>query len=594
MEEVNWKPNVTPSGGSAEDIKNLPVEDYKPRIGPAGLPEELTAADDPLLTGFLQGASFGFWDELASKLEAMSSDREYRELWDERQKQLERYRKLAPWTMGTGEVGGAVLTSFLPGGILGKAAQGARVLETAGEVGRLMKILRGIKSSGPLVKTLAKQGAIYGIGTGDKPYYSEKYENPVMAATLGPAADALTGAADNLIGYGLMRGAVGLGGALASPIKEPVTKGTKWVLEKTAPLFRVPNTEARSVAQEVLADPDVYRGKMRTMKEIIKEDIEPMTAKLGQSIDEAKAKAASYLDDKLPHVTVDQIREIITSKLKGTKALTKDPDTGKLVPRFGGVKNMLDSDIVLAKEMAGKKGYLTEKQLHDFYEAIQSRGQYEKTTSNEVTSAYVKARGAINEILSKNKKYDNEMKFVREATDDIAGFKDALSIGKGLRTAKYEAPRATYGKLQQIRRNPPLEEVLNDFVSKYGGKSKAIAEIKRIRNESTFGLKRPSNVGGMSLPLMFGAMLTNSPTLGVAGGAAAAFDMVSPNLWRAMATRTGPGTTGMLTEGLSRAGGMAGINRVNEPEYIGLPLWGISAEEYLRRKQAAEEESRTD
>ena len=52
--------------------------------------DQLTAEDDPFVTGLLQGGTFGWWDELASRAESAIADTDYRANWERRQSELDR------------------------------------------------------------------------------------------------------------------------------------------------------------------------------------------------------------------------------------------------------------------------------------------------------------------------------------------------------------------------------------------------------------------------------------------------------------------------------------------------------------------------
>src|SRR6478735_3666061 len=165
--------------------------------------DELGQDDDPFFTGTLQGASLGWWDELMARAESAIADTNYRDNWNRRQAELDRYRRLAPKRMLGGEIAGA-----LP----------------------IMYLTRGLAP-------IAAMGAVQGIGQGSRPYDDPNYENK-NASVILPALDALTGPADALTGYGIMKGVSYAGGKLTAPIAPYARKAGKWVLEKAArPLF---------------------------------------------------------------------------------------------------------------------------------------------------------------------------------------------------------------------------------------------------------------------------------------------------------------------------------------------------------------------
>lgn len=525
----------------------------------------LSDSDDPLLTGLLQGASFGFWDEIASKVESAIGGTDYRQNWQARQDEMDRYRRLAPKAMLGGEVAGAVGTMFIPG--LGWA--------NVAKAGKLAGTLKAVGLA-------AGQGALEGIGKSRAIYDDPEYENPNAAKILMPAVDAGKGALEGVIGLG---GAKLAGGALklaAMPIAAKASKAWKWALEKGAkPVFGVPE----NVAKEVLENPDVYRGKAKTIEEITKQKIIPLANEVSAMASKGKAEARALLNDS-PALKPKQVTKIILDKLKKNDVLFPEKGTGLLKSNYGNpVIQQLNTSRSFAESLAGTKGYLSQKELAAFYDSLESAAQYSRNVqggNKKVANTFEQIRGEINEVLGGPKGSKNEygkiMETVADQTQSLEKLRKALSFGKG-EGVRYAPVDATFGKLRQIRKKEKTEEVLKGFAEKYGG-GNIPAEIKRATNETHFGLKAPFVMTGMGLA-------STSPELAIAG---ATRDIFGRNIFKQLAVRTnskaGPGVLDSL---LRPAFVTASTSPWSNPDFIGYPLHGISAEEHLRRMQAAQE-----
>jgi hypothetical protein len=101
------------------------------------------SSDQALLTGLLQGISFGTQDEIASFAESIFSDKKYRDGFDKRQSRMESLRESNPGSFMGGEITGALFSPapFLKAfhaalgpakGALGAIGKGAVVGATAG------------------------------------------------------------------------------------------------------------------------------------------------------------------------------------------------------------------------------------------------------------------------------------------------------------------------------------------------------------------------------------------------------------------------------------------------------------------------------
>jgi hypothetical protein len=91
--------------------------------------------------GVLQGATFGFADEIAGAVESAVTDKTYEKARDESRGAFRAAQQANPWSYGIGEVGAGVATTFVPG--LG-LAKGAGLLANAGKAA----VLSGVAGLG--------------------------------------------------------------------------------------------------------------------------------------------------------------------------------------------------------------------------------------------------------------------------------------------------------------------------------------------------------------------------------------------------------------------------------------------------------------
>jgi len=578
MPEIkDWKESLQPQSEEAKvkaPTGTGPIKDWKesvPAENPQGLSDQLSDGDTPFLDGVLQGATFGGWDELMARLEAMTADTNYRDNWKRRQDDLDRLRRAAPGMLNTGEAVGAIGSSFLlPGaGAMNLTKGGVAALKAA-------------------LKLSAMQGGLTGLGTGRTAWNDPEYV-PGAVPILNAAQGALEGVTGDLLARGALAPvkAVGnLGARVAGPV---VRKAYDWGLQNIgAPLLKV----GKDAAREVLVAPHVYRGEVTSLRDIIDNQIQPMLERVGKAATDGKEKALSYLTDR-PALSVDEVRNIILGKMKENRLLLSDPDNpGKMFSPLGQLlTGKLGADMKMAKAAANGKNYLTEKELYQLYDDLKIRANYDQTLSGagkEVQSAYKQAIGAIREVLGqKNNAFGDAMKPVAQATADLEKLKNMISAGKGKFTDFNEVPKAGHNVLRQIRKNEPLEETINDFVNKYAPDQKDIIhQIKRINNDKNFYVKPPTSHSVGMTGIAAGLGLTGGdPSLGAAlAVATAGRDSFGPALWKQLAVLPSRGGPGMLDAIMRPAIVQASSSPSMNQEYIGDWSTGESWQQYMARK----------
>ena len=164
-----------------------------------GQPQPMSNARS-MVGGLLQGATYGFADEIGAGLIAPFSDKTYPEVLDQARGIYGQAQQDNPIAFGAGEIGGAVGSSLGAGAALGLGRAGLSLGARAGQGAALG----------------AGEGALYGFGSG------EGVEDRLKgAATYGAAGGAIGAAAPFAI-EGVRRGADALiGGPIASMRSAP-------------------------------------------------------------------------------------------------------------------------------------------------------------------------------------------------------------------------------------------------------------------------------------------------------------------------------------------------------------------------------------
>jgi hypothetical protein len=167
-----------------------------------GQPQPMSNARS-MAGGLLQGATYGFADEIGAALTSPFTDKTYSQMLDQARGVYSQAQEDNPIAFGTGEIGGAVGTSLGAGAAFGLGRAGIGLGTRAGQGAALG----------------AGEGALYGFGSG------EGVEDRLKgAATYGAAGGAIGAAAPFAI-EGVRRGADALiGGPLASMRSAPSEK----------------------------------------------------------------------------------------------------------------------------------------------------------------------------------------------------------------------------------------------------------------------------------------------------------------------------------------------------------------------------------
>lgn len=127
---------MNPNKPKFDPNKPFTIVDEKPKFDPS---RPYTAVEDATeidsaLRGAAQGASFGFADEITGGLESLFTDKSYEQARDESRANYKAAENANPKSYMTGEIGGAIASSFIPG--LG-LAKGATLAANVGKMGAI-------------------------------------------------------------------------------------------------------------------------------------------------------------------------------------------------------------------------------------------------------------------------------------------------------------------------------------------------------------------------------------------------------------------------------------------------------------------------
>lgn len=138
---------------------------------------------NPYTDAFMQGASYGFSDEAAAGLQAVTGQGDYSELLDADRERLNRARKDSPIGMTMAEIGGNLAT--LPFTAPLKLVQGATYLPRVVNAAATGGVLSGIYG--------------YGTGEGTQDRLNKGLEGVALGVPLGAAGETLVSGASHLL-----------------------------------------------------------------------------------------------------------------------------------------------------------------------------------------------------------------------------------------------------------------------------------------------------------------------------------------------------------------------------------------------------------
>lgn len=196
--------------------------------------------------GALQGASFGFADEIAGAIGAATSKKTYTEARDESRAAYERAKEENPKAYLAGEVGGGLASALAPGALLGKAAgAGAAAIEGA--------------EAAPTIGRLALRGAASGAAYGGAQALGDSTADLTKGDFHGAIADTLRGAA--------------VGGALGAVLEPAANK----LLEGA------PKRAADDILEEIAQGEGTAGGATVTAKKLLAKDREDIVRTIQES-----------------------------------------------------------------------------------------------------------------------------------------------------------------------------------------------------------------------------------------------------------------------------------------------------------------------
>jgi hypothetical protein len=485
------------------DLEDIPVE-QTPQV----------SGVESALRGAAAGASFGFADEITGALESLVSDKTYEQARDESRAAYKAAEEANPGLYTTGELGGGLLSSILPGGIAAKGAMaaGKGVLAAAGTASALG----------------AAEGALGAAG---------------RAAEISDVPqEALAGGAIGGLAGGVLGGALPLAGKAAQSVLKGSRLEQARKLKDAAPEIELGKIGAR-VGDEARAELDLLASKYTSgpMKEIL-DQVKTAKGDVGKTISTLREKAGKLNESELEELAT-LAQTLPTGKITGIEALQRmipeirELGTSQASKKITPVSTASDLDFISGKIGAeifeGSTASPAQKQLLDqFSEGIQ------KIKERKLTGAGVDP----SELQSLRDQYSRLMNLMG---DKNALVKDTIT-GRGSKMASLaESTRRTPEGaewLQQVGEELDIPEAYLKGKLAQGFKKADILESYKslLRNPDPRGivetakayLPSPSKAGMEALTSggktgelsrkAFDAVMKEGPGLGTAIGQAAA------------------------------------------------------------------------
>lgn len=266
--------------------------------------------------GALQGASFGFADEIAGAIGAATSKKTYTEARNESRDAYSLAKDTNPRAYFAGEVGGGLAGALAPGALLGKAAGAGAAAAEGAEVA-------------PTIGRLALRGAASGAAYGGAQALGDSTADLTKGDFHGAIADTLRGAA--------------VGGALGAVLEPAANK----LLEGA------PKRAADDILEEIAQGEGTAGGATVTAKKLLAKDREDIVRTIQES-PELRSAVGKPAREALPVVNHELDR--VGSQL--------DPNYTVVDKATGGVKLSEMVDFLDGKVAELRKTPLNEQYIH--------------------------------------------------------------------------------------------------------------------------------------------------------------------------------------------------------------------------------------
>lgn len=274
--------------------------------------------------GALQGASFGFADEIAGALGAAFTPKTYRQARDESRAAYAAAKEANPKAYVAGEIGGGLASAVIPGGVLGKAAEGgAAAVEAAPTIGRLA--LKG-------AATGAAYGGAQALGDSTADLTQGDFHGAIADTLRGAAIGGLTGAIIHPAATKLLEGAPE---RQAQNILDEIAQGEGKAGSATTTAKKLLARDKEDIVRTIQEDPVLAKAIAKPAKEalpVINETLDRVGSALDpnyQVVTKATGgvslsslvrtldqKAAEYAKSPLNEQYVNAIEDIRNSALK--------------------------------------------------------------------------------------------------------------------------------------------------------------------------------------------------------------------------------------------------------------------------------------
>lgn len=321
--------------------------------------------------GALQGATFGFADEISGALESAFGNKTYQQARDESRKAFADAADQHPTANLVGNLAGGLATAAVPGAIIGKGAEalglGAKAIEGAEGLASASQAAPSLANSiGRGALSGAGYGALQGLGDSSGDFHQQIKDTLIGGATGGVLGGVLGGVTGKIAG--------GASAREKEDIIRGITSGEGLKGAATATARKLIAKREGSIVQTVLDDPELRDSVGKEATEalpVIKAKMSEVGTQL-KPLDEVIDKSTggvNVVDTVIAHmlkdVDGDQIRNVAGSETK-VKAIKEELES---FLNAHGPKDPEGNSLRLGDRLfndAGRLNPTTIKELEDF------------------------------------------------------------------------------------------------------------------------------------------------------------------------------------------------------------------------------------
>ena len=366
--------------------------------------------------GALQGASFGFADEIAGALGSAFGPKTYVQARDESRKAYEAAKAENPKAYLAGEVGGGLASAVVPGGVLGKAAEGgAAVAEAAPTIGRLA--LRGAASG-------AAYGGAQALGDSTADLTKGDFHGAIADTLRGAAIGGVTGGIIGPAAHKLLEGA---GERQAQDILDEIAQGEGKAGGATVTAKKLLAKDKDDIVRTIVDDPELGKviGKpAREALPVVAEKLEEVGSKLDPNYDVVQKAAGPISMSGLADYLTNEAKELGKTAFNEQHVKAVEQVRDSLLTAYAPkLKTTLERDAKLSEmgidipaALKGEDVAIPLKQLRKDITRLQSRASLTINPLNPGEDSIIKA-----DMASMLKRYlDAHLDIAAEGAPDVA------------------------------------------------------------------------------------------------------------------------------------------------------------------------------